>query len=320
MNHIDKELCMLKLLLALCVTLLSGCSLVSFQEENDIFGLQKTDNMYTQGLLLKYFESADNAPSVMKDSMGLVPSLSITNELSPNRYSFEIGQQMYTPSSKRTSEPVYDQNPYAGLLYAKAMKEDINLEERQWSGLIIGTTGPHSFAGDTQRWFHGILGQNKPNGWGNQVDNEIVFMHQSGLEDRDVLFKFYNAKVEQTSGYNLNLGTWNTSLELFIAHHIGQNYELFSKSDRSWSWRVFNKPYAKLVGRDMTLDGNTFHDSKVTVDKIPFVYGDRIGVVFEYSGYALELGITAQSKIYSEQKEYWHFWGGWTVTKLFDLY
>lgn len=310
---------MKKLLFAISLFVLSGCSVISLHEENDIFGITKNkDMMYSQGLTFKYFANENDAPELLKDSIGF-PSLSPSG-LKPNKYTLEAGQQIYTPDDIRTSDPIPDQNPYVGLLYAKVGKEEVSLDERKWSNFMLGTTGENSFADKVQRGFHALIDNQRPNGWEHQVDNEIVFMHQSGFESRDLLVKYSRNKIEQTSGYNLNLGTWNTSLEVFLAHHFGQSYELFSKSDQRWSWRFYNKPYFRIVGKDMTLDGNTFHDSKVTVDKKPFVYGNRFGVVLEYSGYALELGVTTQSRIYEEQKHSWHTWGGFSVSRLFDLY
>ena len=311
----------MKLLLFALPLLLSACSVISLHEENDIFGITKNkDMMYSQGLSFKYFENEEKAPEFLKNTTSYIPSLSVDNGLKPNKYTFEAGQQMYTPDTIRAKDPIPGEFPYTGLLYAKAGKEEITLDERKWSNLMVGTTGEASGAGQTQRWFHGLLGQQKPEGWSHQTDNENVFMHQSGFESRDLLVKYYDNKIEQTSGYNLNLGTWNTSLEFYMAHHLGQGYNLFSKSDGRWSWRFYNKPYARLIARDMTMDGNTFHKSEVTVDKIPFVYGNRFGVILEYSGYALELGVTTQSKIYEEQQRYWQTWGGFQLTKLFDLY
>lgn len=300
---------------------MSGCATVSFQEENDFFGISKNkDMMYSQGLNLKYVENADDAPAILKGAASFIPSLSVDNGLTPNKYTFEAGQHMYTPDTIRATEPVPGEFPYTGLLYAKAGKEEISLDERKWSNLMLGTTGENSFAGQTQRWFHGILGQQLPNGWSNQTDNEIVFMHQSGFESRDLLIKYDCNKIEQTSGYNLNLGTWQTSAEIFVTHYFGQGYELFSASEQEWAWRFYNRPYARFVARDMTMDGNTFHNSKVTVDKKPFVFGNRFGVVLEHSGYALDLGVTTQSQLYEEQQRFWQTWGGFSISKMFDLY
>ena len=312
---------MKKVLLALCITFLSSCSVISLHEENDFFGLAKNkDMMYSQGLALKYFGSDNDAPQLLKSATSIIPSLSVNNGLKANKYTLEAGQQMYTPDNIRESEPITDQNPYVGLLYGKIGKEEITLEEKKWSNLMVGTTGENSLAGQTQRFIHDLIDNQRPNGWEHQVDNEIVFMHQSGFEARDLLVQYKTNKLEQSSGYNLNLGTWQTSVEIFIAHHFGQGYELFSQSEHCWSWRFYNRPFAKLVARDMTMDGNTFHKSEVTVDRIPFVYGNKFGIIFEYDGYALELGGTTQSKIYEEQKHDWHTWGGFQVTRLFDLY
>lgn len=276
--------------------------------------------MFSQGLSFKYFANENDAPEFLKDTMKYVPTLSVDNGLKANKYTLEAGQQMYTPENIRAVSAIPDSNPYVGLLYTKFGKEEISLDERKWSNVLLGTVGSNSLADRTQRAFHELIDNQRPNGWEHQVDNEVVFMHQSGFESRDLLVKYKYNKIEQTSGYNLNLGTWNTSAEIFLAHHFGQGYELFSKSEQKWSWRFYNKPYAKFVAKDMTLDGNTFHKSEVTVDRIPFVYGNRFGLILEYSGYALDLGVTTQSKIYKEQDTPIHTWGGFQVTKLFDLY
>lgn len=309
----------LSLIILACI--LSGCHVLSFKEENDIFGITKNrDMMYTQGLILSGNQKNEDAPEIVKDIASYIPSINPTGEISTNKYTYEFGQKMFTPDHISREEPQFDANPFTGLLYGQLGKEEVSLESKKWANLLIGTTGENSLAGQTQKLFHGWFDMAEPRGWKYQVDNEIVFMHQSGLEDRDILIKYCNTKFEQTTGYNLNLGTWNTSLELFLNHRFGMNYELFSESQTSnWAFYFFNRPYIRAVLRDMTLDGNTFKDSIVTVDKEPFVYGNRFGLVMEYKGYQLELAVTTQSRLWEEQDKPWHTWGGWTISKAFKL-
>lgn len=312
---------MKKLICFVLFVSLSGCNVISLTEENDIFGISKNhDYMYSQGLQVSGYTREKDTPEVIKKVVAYIPSLNPLGPVEANKYTYAAGQQMYTPDDLRTTEIQPDKNPYCGLLYFGIGKEEITEESRKWASLMVGTTGSHSLAGQTQAWFHGSVGMQRPMGWKYQVDNEAVFMHQSGLEVRDLQVKYKEWKWEQTSGYNLNLGTWNTSAEMFLDWRTGINYELFSKANQhDWAFHFYNKPYMKAVVRDMTLDGNTFHDSQVTVDKEPFVYGNRFGMKFELYGYELDLFAMTQSRIWETQERPWHTWGGWTIQKVFQL-
>lgn len=297
---------------------LAGCSLTG---ENDIFGItENRDMMYTNGVKITYARHEAESPKLLKTLANPIPSLQFGEKLVPNKYVAEIGQEMYTPDSIGKFELQEDRNPFVGFLYGKLGKEEISTESRTYSSLTLGTVGPNSFADRTQTWFHRSLDMTIPNGWVNQIDNEIVFMHDSGVDIRDFQILCNNTKFEQTSGYSLKLGTWYTGLEFNLTHRYGQNFELFSSAlESDWSWNIFNRPYFRLVARDMTLDGNTFSDSH-SVDKIPYVFGNEFGLMLEYQGYALKLYVITQSKIFEEQDKDYHTFGGFTVISLFDLY
>lgn len=302
--------------------LLSGCSVFSLNEENDIFGItENRDMMYSNGTRFTYTTKESETPEIIKKIADPIPSLQVFGEsIKPNRYTVEAGQEMYTPDNITSFELQKDQNPFVGYLYGKVGKEEITTEYRKFSFFSLGTVGPSSLADKTQKFVHKQIGMQKPNGWVNQIDNEPVFVHESGIDLRDIQVNCDSFRFDQTSGYNMKIGTWYTGIEFNITHRFGQNYEMFSASPNSdWSWHFFNKPYLQLVAKDMTMDGNTFHDSH-SVDRIPHVYGNEFGTILEFKGYALKLYIKTQSKLYEEQDKDWHTFGGFKFMNLFDLY
>lgn len=307
-------------LYCILIAMTACSSSISTRAENDIFGSgENRDMQFSNGIYFTHRTHKKDTPEFIKKSADIIPSLSIKDGIVANRYSLGVGQEMHTPDDIGNRELQLNRNPFVGFLFFKLGKEEITHEYKKRSFLYMGVVGPWSFAGKTQREFHALFDMTNPRGWRNQIDNEFVFMHESGIEIRDLQIKYNTNKLEQSSGYKLKLGTWYTGLEFFLSHKFGQNYELFSTSqNKEFSWFLFNTPYIQAVLRDMTLDGNTFRNSH-SVEKEPFVYGNEWGIQFEYNGYALKLYNKTQSKIFKEQDKRFHIWGGFSITKLFDI-
>ncbi len=214
------------------------------------------------------------------------------------RTSVSLGQNIYTPEDISETEPIKDDRPYAGWLYL-----GFGIAANQGSNrfdqleLNVGVVGPSSLAEDVQTTWHDWFGLAEPEGWDNQLDDEL------GV----VLF------YEQTR--RLETKKWAFGLEWDFMHHFGGalgNVYTFGKAgftcrlspdlavdfgpprirpslpgsgfyarDDGFNWYLFAGVEARLVARNIFLDGSTFEDSQ-SVDKKPVTGDAQAGIVLQY--------------------------------------
>ena len=143
--------------------------------ENDVFA--GTDRYYTNGVMISW-----SSPNLQKYSdtpyaNPLLPLFDILPYINDANYQknlvFVFGQDMYTPSDTQAYKPLPSDRPYAGWLYGGTGVVWKDAEVRNSLLLDIGVVGPWSLAQQTQRTVHDMLGIAHPNGWDNQLHNEL---------------------------------------------------------------------------------------------------------------------------------------------------
>ncbi|HEY6642668.1 lipid A deacylase LpxR family protein [Povalibacter sp.] len=87
------------------------------------------------------------------------------------RYELEIGVAAFTPADIRDSEPVWDDRPYAGLVYVSGSLQQIQDPYRSAvTSLAVGVLGS-AFVPHAQRRVHRTMGSERPRGWQHQVSD-----------------------------------------------------------------------------------------------------------------------------------------------------
>jgi hypothetical protein len=123
--------------------LLTACSETAtwkLRESNDYFTALNNDHAYTQGLELSRKQG--------RDTIG-------------------VGQDIYTPASKREYIPPKNERSYAGYLYAYGSRTSGAYTYTIKPGWI----GPGALGKEAQCGVHKILGQYCPYGWATQIRN-----------------------------------------------------------------------------------------------------------------------------------------------------
>jgi len=148
--------------------------------ENDLFA--GTDRQYTSGVKLgwssadlsDYRESAYAAPFLpVFDRLPYINDKSFQKNLV-----FALGQNIYTPDDTETFDVVKNDRPYAGWLYLGVGVVWKNASVRNSVVLNVGVVGPWSYSQESQRAVHDLRGLGHPNGWDNQLHNELgVVLH-----------------------------------------------------------------------------------------------------------------------------------------------
>lgn len=290
-------------------------------EENDLFNpfSEPTDRYYTQGLRVEYLSSSDGADANFLPGIShadwcrlLCGGPSVDSEVNTG---YAIGQNMYTPADITIAAAQPYDRPWAGFLYASRIArvsyDDYELRARRQDRieLTLGVVGPASLAGPTQIRWHRLIGADRPNGWDNQLRNEPILQlrYETALRwphDEGGHIDF----VVRGRG---NLGNVLVSIEAEATVRIGWNLSGFgvgpippppppplapgaveeatparAQTRTRWlaSGNLFLRAGIKGIAHNIFLDGNSFVDNDIRVDRTPFVPEVAAGVELNLVG------------------------------------
>lgn len=272
--------------------------------ENDVFF--HSDDDYTHGTLISYTKLVDKEHWLFKKRV--------------SHQTYTIGQFIYTPDDLKNTELITNDRPYAGLLYLDFTEHMQTKNRLQSFSILGGIVGPHSYSEISQKTIHKWIDSTYPEGWANQLSDEIVV--NISYSDKYTLFgdKYKNLIY----GYGASLG--NLSIDLSIESTFKFGYNIPSKINT-----IRLEPYprniddfyiysfislgGRAIGRNLTLDGNTFTDS-ASVEKEIFV-GDLItGITTSYKSFEITYYVSYRTKEYKGQDGYSTF-GGLSFNFLF---
>jgi hypothetical protein len=306
-----------------------GC--LNFQWENDAFSLRNIDGHYTNGLRLSYLTAEDDIWSWVKKAARAVPFYPETGRL---RASYAIGQSLFTPDNIKIAEPIPDDRPYAGWLYAAVGLVADNDESLDVTQLSVGVVGPAAQGEPVQKWIHEVIGSPEPQGWANQLHNELTiqftyshlwrvrhllrgwaFLEKAGLDvdfTPHVEAALGNVFIYGSAGGSARFG--NDLPADYGAPRIQPSLpgsEFFVPS-RGFSWYVFLGLEGRVVARNMFLDGNTFKDS-MRVQKNPLVGDLQTGLAITIRSTRLAFIYVVRTKEFETQNQIDRF-GALTVS------
>jgi lipid A 3-O-deacylase len=318
-------------------------SIFSFQVENDVFNrLSPTDRDYTNGVRFGWLSPAITempagmvALTTLPTFFGEPPSDSVVR-----RFGLSIGQNIYTPDNIFTSQPIYNDRPYAGWLYAsfalqytykrrdeKGSLEPVRLDTLQ---LDLGLIGPAAGGEFAQNNFHNLIGVAQANGWGNQLHNEPTIgigFERRWRTTRAVVIEDPKLEVDFIPRVGGALGNVAIYGDVGGTARIGKNLrddfgptrarpalpgsEAFI-GDGSFGWYLFAGVDGQVVGRNIFLDGNTDGNS-LRVSHRPFVAEAQAGLAVTYRGVRVTYTQVLRTPDFYEQNR-WTQFGSFNVT------
>lgn len=222
--------------------------------ENDLFVFKgdATDRYYTNGVRLDFF--------YQKRNRKFPSSLLVKISDDRNVYGWGLAQDMFTPSRIDISTVQFNDRPYAGALFAihSLNSYDYSKKIKVSSELYLGVIGPLSLAEETQIWVHGLFNYTRPEGWKNQVPNDVIINYNLQLEKEviDIPGKLFVTGIMETfngtlynamgGGFMLRLGRVN--------NFFGQKNELISQK-KKWQLYVILKPSVRVIYYNALLQG-----------------------------------------------------------------
>ncbi|MBK6962231.1 MAG: lipid A deacylase LpxR family protein [Gammaproteobacteria bacterium] len=276
--------------------------------ENDLFN--ETDQNYTNGVRLSWispdtasFQNDPAFPAWLRAANRQLRLLHSNDPATEHNLVVSLGQLMFTPENTAATTLVPDQRPYAGYLYggiAYHTRSDQRLDVME---LNLGIVGPSARAHESQDFIHDLRGFQKYNGWDNQLRDEPTVQLLYEQKHRLLHATWRGGFGHDFIGHRgVSLGNVATHLNFGGEYRIG--WELpddFGTSAvraggdnsapgrdgprrrQSSSWvyglHAFVALDARLVARDIFLDGNTIKDSH-SVDRKAGVADLAAGISF----------------------------------------
>lgn len=315
--------------------------------ENDLF--YRTNRNYTSGVKLawvspdlKKFEDAKCMPGWLEAAEKAVRdgfALKFAQQADERNFVATIGQEMYTPGDGTRKDLIRSDRPYAGWLYLGLGYNERRGERTASTGRLdsfeirLGAVGPASLARESQHLVHDLRSFARFQGWDNQLRNE------PGLQA--ITEHKVKRKIGNTNGADLighfggslgNVATYlNAGVELRLGADVPEDFGSSplrpagnNTSPGAWSaaarhrWHAhfFAALDARVVARDIFLDGNTFVHSH-RVHKRPLVTDLAMGVAGFAHGWKFSFARVFRSTEFDGQGSR-HSYGSFTVSYAFE--
>ncbi len=290
---------------------------LSLSFENDLIG-GGTDENYTNGVRLTYFDVETKVPPVIDELADAIPTFDLNQTTSTV---FTIGQNLYTPKDITVRQLQQDDRPYAAWLYGTVGLTTITKNHMDEVEFTAGVVGPQALGEQVQKAVHkNVPDSPTPQGWDNQLDFEPglnvswrrrwpVWATQNIGDFRFRLEPNMNVALGNIYTY---AGTGATLTFAPFEDRIQDTPPrvqpamagtgFFDSPDNEFSWLLFAGLDGRAMGRNIFLDGNTFKDSH-SVDKKIFVGDANVGAAITYDDYRLSYTLNYRTKEFDGQDD-----------------
>lgn len=234
---------------------------INVSVENDLFVFKgdATDRYYTNGVRIDYF--------FQKQKRKFPSSLLLKISDDRNVYGWGLAQDMFTPSRIDVPTVQYNDRPYAGALFAihSLSSYDYSKKIKVTSELYLGVMGPLSLAEETQIWVHSVFNYTKPEGWKNQIPNDIIINYNLQLEKEMV---YVPEKLFVTSTIETFTGTLYNAMGAGFIVRLGRVNNFFEQKPgnalvkKKAQVYVFLKPTVRAIYYNALLQGGIITNIK----------------------------------------------------------
>jgi lipid A 3-O-deacylase len=263
--------------------------------ENDFFAASDRD--YTQGILIEKVHPV----------LSQFPFMWILwhPKHSEIKYGLAIEHNAYTPNEIDQYGIQYGDRPYAGVLLLKTFLIAGNYAKKQRISVILslGIIGPAAGGKQMQQTIHHWINYIQPQGWHNQIQNDLVLNYQVNGEKE--IFRSENHFSVSAFG-SARLGTLSDKLSGGFTAMAGNFKSPFLQPGlikSAFQWYVYDQLLGNVVGYDATLQGGMLnHTSVYTIPESGIsrlTLQNKFGVVLLFRSLYLEYyrtGLTEEFK------------------------
>jgi lipid A 3-O-deacylase len=252
--------------------------------ENDFF--TASDRDYTQGILIEKVHPAFSRFPLVK--------LLWHPKFSEIKYGLAIEHNAYTPVLIDRYAIQYGDRPYAGVLMLKTFLIATNYDRKQLISVSFSTglIGPDAGGEQMQKTIHHWVDYIQPQGWHNQIQNDLVLNYQVNVEKE--IFQ-YEKHFSVSAFGSARLGTLSDKLSGGFSAELGNFQSPFNQGatlKHKLQWYIYGQILGNAIGYDATLQGGVFnHTSVYTIagaDINRFTLQNKFGIVLIFPSCYLE--------------------------------
>lgn len=293
--------------------------------ENDVLGLDDSDQHYSNGLQLAWQSGGPRLWGWLDDWIRNGFLFDADTVLHGR---IALGQNIFTPEDLENTELIVADRPYAGWLHLDMAALGCNERTLDVLELSVGMVGPAAGGKEMQKWFHQIIDSPDPQGWHNQINNELAVLVAYGRRWRNMfsprrapLLGGLGLQVDMSPHVDLAFGNVYTYGGAGATLRLGKGLDgdfgppRIRPAPPGAGFQMPGKQlgiygFAGLTGRAMLhnifLDGNTFSDSH-SVDREIWVGDFHWGFVFSGLGIRLATSYVVRSREFTRQTHPDHF-------------
>lgn len=302
-------------------------SIWTIQDENAALTTSDSlpDRNYTNGIRLGWTSGEGGAPDFLERFGQTLWGAG------RQRIAVDLTQQIYTPTDTEATNPPLTDRPYAGVLLGTVSLIHDSDRARSVLGLGVGVVGPSALGQTVQNGFHNLIGQNPNAGWDTQLHDEPLIeitgqrawrlpMGPIGALETDALPELTaavgNLRIYAQTGITLRLGQGLDS-DYGVARLLpGLTGTDVFHPDRPFAWYVFVGADAQAVAYDVTLNGNTWQESR-NATLTPLVAEFQGGLAIMAGDLRLSYTQVVQTQEYAHQRGGLHQFGSLAVSVRF---
>ena len=297
----------------------SSSSIYSLQYENDAITSKNSDHDYTNGIQLTMLKK-EKPPKWIALAAEWVPFYDKDKALPLVQYT--VGEKMFTPYDISINDLQVNDRPYAGYLYFSTTVITHNGHRKNYDSgeqfeFTFGLVGPSAYGEELQKLGHKLTSSQTPRGWDNQLKDELTFGLTYSNVSRTITPISDEISIGINQQYSAAVGNAYTFASTGVMFRIGNNLSqdlsppnihpsfsgitYFQSNERS-SWYIYLSLEARLIYRNIFLDGNTFTNSH-KVEKKPIIGDVAYGFVYIFDNMRVAISTISRSKEYTTQKE-----------------
>lgn len=246
--------------------------------ENDVFA--GTDRYYTQGFHLGITQFAGNSI-----------------------YRFQIGQDVFTPSTIKSDSLLRNDRPYAATLTLKIERTFIkNDHEKLLLGIETGLIGPPAGGKQMQTGIHKATNNFLPLGWQHQINTGLIFdiygLGEIRILNLDSVFQLFG-------GIHLRAGSYKNTLTPMLRMDFGKR---LGRISGYWQNALAGVVYDGSLQGALIARESEFVLSSSEIRH--FVYQSEWGIIFHLNKIGLTINYCLQTKTFDDQLDDCHSWCG----------